>query len=687
MANSLIHETSPYLLQHAHNPVNWQPWSEKAFKTAVSENKLVIVSIGYSACHWCHVMEHESFEDEQVARLMNSHFICIKVDREERPDIDQFFMDAAQLMIGRGGWPLNAVALPDGRPVYAGTYFPKTSWMGLLNEISVGYKKQPEKYLEYAAKLVAGIKGLSVIKLPPGGVGFRQAQPPAFNLADLEEAYSVFSSQFDRKNGGRGRAPKFPMPDNWQFTLRYYYLTKNEAALQQTLTTLDKMALGGIYDQLGGGFARYATDAEWKIPHFEKMLYDNAQLIALYSTAYTITKKELYKTIVYETIEFINRELKSPLGGFYCAIDADSEGIEGKFYVWTSEEVKRIVGTVHFPLVKDFFGIDNEALWEEGQNILLVAATPESLAEKYKLPLEECLSIIVIAKQKLFEERNKRTRPGTDNKILLSWNALMIKGLIDAWLAFNEPSFLELATANLIFIRKELARDGKLFHSYSAGQGGHTIPTGKASIPGFLEDYAIYISALLAYYQAVLDESSLREARNLIEFVTTNFQDEESGFFWFTSKENNELAARKIETGDNVISSPNSVMAHNLFVAGKLFSNDEYNAMSEKMLLAMVPNILEQPAYYSNWAILLANNLPSFYEVVFTGEKAKKNLSDFSKNYIPNKIVAGTEGPGSDLPLLQNKYVAGKSLIYVCENFTCQKPVETVEEAMRIIHK
>jgi len=671
MPNSLISETSPYLLQHAHNPVNWLPWSEKAFQIAASENKLVVVSIGYSACHWCHVMEHESFEDEQVARLMNSHFICIKVDREERPDIDQFFMDAAQLMIGRGGWPLNAIALPDGRPVYAGTYFPKASWMGLLNEIAVGYKRQPEKYLEYATKLVSGIKGLSIIKLPRG--------PEDFNLADLDEAYSVFSSQFDRKHGGRGRAPKFPMPDNWQFMLRFYYATKNEEALQQTLLTLDKMALGGIYDQIGGGFARYATDAEWKIPHFEKMLYDNAQLISLYSTAYTITKKELYKTVVYETIEFINRELKSPLGGFYCAIDADSEGIEGKFYVWTGEEVERVIGSEHFPLVKDYFGIDNEALWEKGQNILLVAATPENLAEKNQLSLEECLSVIADARQKLLEERNKRTRPETDHKILLSWNALMIKGLLDACLAFEEPSFLEMATASLDFLRKEMIMDGKLYHSYHEG------PPGKAAIPGFLEDYAQYISALLAYFQAVLDESSLLEAQNLAEIVKTNFQDEESGFFWFTSKDNNDLAARKIETGDNVISSPNSVMAQNLFLAGKLFSDENYIANSKKMLHAMLPQIVEQPAYFSNWAILLANNLAPFYEIVFTGKKAKKNLSDLTRNYIPNKVVAGAESSDSYLPLLQNKYIPGKSLIYICENFTCQKPVETVHEAILII--
>ena len=669
MPNLLIHESSPYLLQHAHNPVNWQPWSEKAFQTAVEENKLVIVSIGYSACHWCHVMEHESFEDEQVAKLMNKNFVCIKVDREERPDIDQFFMDAAQLMIGRGGWPLNAVALPDGRPVYAGTYFPKTSWMGLLNEIAVGYKTQPEKYVEYAGKLVSGIKSLSVIKIPQ--------EEKQFSPDDLDEAYAVFSSQFDRNNGGRGRAPKFPMPDNWQFTLRYHYTTGNAEALQQSINTLDKMAMAGIYDQLGGGFARYATDAEWKIPHFEKMLYDNAQLISLYSTAYTITKKELYKNIVYETVEFTNRELKSPAGGFYCAIDADSEGVEGKFYVWTAEEVEEIVGKEYYPLIKDYFGIDNEALWENGQNILLLASDVETLAEKYQLGIEDCADIIQDAKQKLLYERNKRIRPGTDNKILLSWNSLMIKGLIDAYLAFDEPSFLELATSNLTFLRNELINNGNLYHSYNGVN---------AAIPGFLEDYATYISALIAYYQATFDEFSLFEARAQIEYVINHFQDNESGFFWFTSKDNNELAARKIETSDNVISSPNSVMAKNLFLAGKLFSDEQYSTISKNMLTAMIPNILEQTAYYSNWAILLADNTSSFYEVVFTGEKAMTNMIDFSKNYIPNKIVAGSQAVDSYLPLLQNKNVPGKSLIYVCENQTCQKPVEFVSEAIKMFN-
>ncbi len=668
MPNSLINETSPYLLQHANNPVNWQAWSIKAFEQAKAENKLVIVSIGYSACHWCHVMEHESFEDEEVARIMNKNYICIKVDREERPDIDQFFMDAAQLMIGRGGWPLNAVALPDGRPVYAGTYFPKTSWMGLLNEISVGYKRQPEKYLEYAAKLVTGIKGLSIVNKP--------ADDQPFQLDILDEAYSIFSSQLDNTNGGRGRAPKFPMPDNWFFMLSYYYKTKNENVLKHTLLTLDKMAMAGIYDQIGGGFSRYATDAEWKIPHFEKMLYDNAQLISLYSEAYTLTKNEFYKKIVCETIAFVKLELSNREGGFYCAIDADSEGVEGKFYVWTSDEISQVCGGENINLIKEYFGIDKEALWEHGNNILLITSAIESIAQKYGLVAEDCRRIIDDARIKLFTAREKRIRPGTDDKILLSWNALMIKGLIDAYLAFDKPEFLDLAKKNLHFVTKNMIKDGILYHSYK---------NGIAKIPGFLEDYAIYIHALLAYYQVSFDEDSLFEARNMVDFVIQNFKDEESGFFWFTSSDTNEVAARKIETSDNVISSPNSIMAHNLFAMGKIFYDQKYIDIAAKMLQAMVPNITDQLAYFSNWAMLLSDFTGPFYEVVFTGDKSIENLRNFSKNFIPNKVVSGSSAETSKMDHLQNKIVPGKSLIYICENYTCQKPVEHVDEAIQLL--
>jgi len=624
MTNKLIHETSPYLLQHAYNPVNWEPWSTEAFDRARTENKLVIISIGYSACHWCHVMERESFEDDQVAKLMNDHYICIKVDREERPDVDQLFMDAAQLMIGRGGWPLNAFALPDGRPVYAGTYFPKIAWSGLLREISFGYKKQPEKYKEYADKLIAGIKALSLIKKPEVHNAFRQE--------DLEDAYLGLIHQIDRTYGGRGRAPKFPMPHNWLFLLRYYNSAKNQDALNYTLLTLDKMAEGGIYDQVGGGFARYATDQEWKIPHFEKMLYDNAQLITLYAEAYLITKKDLYKNVVYETIRFMERELLSPEGAFYCALDADSEGIEGKFYVWNAEEIDSIVGETHGPLIKEYFGIDHEALWENRENILLIARPIETLMTKYDLSENEFLRILEESKSKLLEARNKRIRPGLDNKILLSWNALAINGLLEAWKVFREPEFLEKAENIQRFICANMIKDGLLYHSYQ---------NGAPKISGFLEDYALYIESLITYYQCTFHEPSILEAQRLINYVLENFSDEDTGFFWFTSNTNNELAAKKIETSDNVIPSPNSVMARNLHLAGILFHDLNYTERAEKMLRAMIPNIVEQAAYYSNWAIFLINKVFPFYEIAFTGEKYVDNLKDLNKIYLPNTVLAG----------------------------------------------
>jgi uncharacterized protein len=666
MSNNLIHETSPYLLQHAHNPVNWEPWSEEAFNKAKLENKLLIISIGYSACHWCHVMERESFEDEQVAKLMNDNFICIKVDREERPDVDQLFMDAAQLMIGRGGWPLNAFALPDGRPVYAGTYFPKIAWMGLLRELSFGYKKQPEKYREYADKLIKGISGLSLIS--------NNKKEIEYSPDDIEEAYLGIIQQVDRTYGGRGRAPKFPMPHNWLFLLRYSYNTGNKEALDLTLLTLDKMALGGIYDQLGGGFSRYATDQQWKIPHFEKMLYDNVQLISLYSEAYLITHNELYKKIVYETISFLKDELMSPEGAFYCALDADSEGVEGKYYVWQESEINSLENT-NIALVKEYFGIGKEAYWEHGNNILVVAELVSSLADKYNLPEAAIVSMIDDAKEKLLQQRKSRIRPGLDNKILLSWNALAIKGLIDAYKVFDDAEFLSAASKILSFIRDEMTADGQLYHSYQ---------NGRPKIKGFLEDYAFYIEALISWYQVSFEEDAITKAKELTDYVIKQFSDHESGFFWFTSSTNNELATRKIETSDNVTPSANSVMAHNLHSLGILLDDKSYRSRCDLMLKSMISNISEQAAYFSNWAILLSYKIYPYFEISFTGTDAKANLLAFEKSFIPGKVIAGTTNAESAIPALKDKMVADKSYIYICENFTCQKPVGTVAEALAL---
>jgi uncharacterized protein len=665
--NKLIHETSPYLLQHAYNPVNWEPWTGEAFKRAEAENKLVIISIGYSACHWCHVMEHESFEDEQVAKLMNDNFICIKVDREERPDVDQLYMDAAQLMIGRGGWPLNAFALPDRKPVYAGTYFPKIAWMGLLKELSFGYKRQPAKYIEYAGKLISGISGLSIVP--------EIKKEEGYSKEILEDAFFSIVQRVDRTFGGLGRAPKFPMPHNWLFLLRYHHFSKDQESLQLTLLTLDKMAAGGIYDQIGGGFARYATDQEWKIPHLEKMLYDNVQLLSLYSEAYLITRKESYKEVVSETITFLSRELLSPEGALYSALDADSEGIEGKYYVWKEDEFDNLPGE-NAPLLKEYFGIGKEGLWEHGNNILVAAKSPGQLSDQFHIPEAEIHKIIREGKEKLLEYRDQRVKPGLDNKIILSWNALAIKGLLDAYKAFGDTAFKEMAGNILSFIRKNLSNDNLLFRSYQNGE---------PRIQGFLEDYAFYIDALLAWYQVTFEEDALMEAKKFIDKVIIEFGDEKSGMFWFTSSNDKELPARKIETSDNVIPTPNSVMAQNLHIAGILFDDIHYKKRSEKMLASMIPNIREQAAYYSNWAILLSNKTGPFYEVVFTGPDSVANCLEFEKSFIPNKVVAGLVNGSGNLPVLADKGIPGKSLIYICENFACLKPAETVQEALAYI--
>jgi uncharacterized protein YyaL (SSP411 family) len=664
--NRLIHEGSPYLLQHAHNPVDWYPWGEEAFTKAQQENKLIIISIGYSSCHWCHVMERESFEDAVIAKTMNDNYVCVKVDREERPDVDQLYMDAANLMIGRGGWPLNAFALPDGRPVYAGTYFPKNQWTGLLRELAFGYKKTPEKYIEYAEKLIAGIKTLNLVEVP--------AEQPAFSQELLKEVYVSFLQQQDNVYGGRGRAPKFPMPDNYFFLLRYYHITKDENCLKHIQLTLDKMAMGGIYDQIGGGFARYSTDGQWKVPHFEKMLYDNAQLIGLYSEAYQLTHKPLYKHVVYQTIEFIQRELYTSEGAFYCALDADSEGEEGKFYVWTEDEFDKVISGQHQELLREYFAIGAEGYWEEGRNILVAAKEPSILAQQYGIPEEEVISIIREAEAKLLAERDKRIRPGLDDKIILSWNALMMQGLIKAHKVFGEKSFLDLAKTNLDFIFERFFINGQLYHSYK---------NGKTSIPAFLEDYAQLIQALIAYYQVSFDEKLLFKANELTGNVIKHFSDTNSPMFWFTSDTDTELVARKIDTTDNVIASPNSVMANNTYLLSKLLDRQDYKDKATAMLKVMIPKLSEYGPFYANWGVLQCYMTGLFHEVGITGTDACAKAMELEQVYIPNKVVFGTENNASDLPLLKDKAASGKSMIYVCEEGICHQPVATVKEALQ----
>jgi uncharacterized protein len=671
--NSLISETSPYLLQHAHNPVNWYAWNDEALEKARKEDKLILVSVGYSACHWCHVMEHESFEDEKVAAIMNDNFVCIKVDREERPDIDQVYMLAVQLMTGHGGWPLNCFALPDGRPVYGGTYFPKQQWINILLNLTDVYRNEKDKALEYANRLTEGIKLAELVKMK---------EPEEFSSDILSRSYNNWKPRFDNVEGGPDKAPKFPLPNNYEFLLRYAYSSPDKEELMKHIDlTLKKMAYGGIYDQIGGGFARYSVDHLWKVPHFEKMLYDNAQLVTLYSESYRATKNELYKEIVYDTLEFISRELTSPEGGFYSALDADSEGIEGKFYVWTKPELQELLKDKS-NIFSDYYNINERGFWEHDNYILLRHDDDDVIAERNKLSLTELKEIILSCKKNLLAVREKRIRPGLDNKILTSWNALMLKGYIDAYNAFGEEKFLSAAKKNAAYLLKYASHNDVMSHLCGS------VPTSenKGKL-GFLEDYSFSIEAFIALYQATNEESYLLKAKELLEYCIKHFRDNSSGMFFFTSDEDKALITRKMELSDNVIPASNSSIAKSLFILGHYFENEEYISMSRAMLNNVLEEFENYGAGYSNWGMLLLYFTQPFYEVAIVGKSVDEKYIDFQKHYLPNVIFAGSAAQSS-LPLLKNRFVEGQTNIYVCSNKTCLEPVKETDEAIRQIqHK
>lgn len=662
--NRLASESSPYLLQHAYNPVDWYPWSEEALEKARAENKMVIVSIGYSACHWCHVMEHQSFEDEKVARIMNDLFICIKVDREERPDIDQVYMSAVQIMTGQGGWPLNCFTLPDGRPLYGGTYFPKEKWISALINLADLWKNEPEKCLQYAHELTQGVKQLDAKQWTTDD---SEIHP---QLAD--RAWHGWSDRIDTAEGGPNRAPKFPLPNNYQFLLRYYHFSKNESALRHVTLTLDKIAMGGINDHVGGGFARYSTDMLWKVPHFEKMMYDNGQLVSLYSEAYRLTGNEFYLDTVRDTLRWVEREMTTTDGAFYSALDADSEGVEGKFYVWKKEELQEILRD-EFALMADVFSVNSIGYWEEESYVLIMRETHEVLAKKHKLSVAELKTRIEKAKMLLLSERNKRVRPGLDDKILTSWNAIMLRGYVDAWKVTEDPEYLLAAKKNARFLAgKQIKPDGTLWHSHK---------NGKSTINGFLEDYAFVIDAFIALYQTDFNEEYLMQARALCEITLEKFRAEDSPMLYFTSVDDAKLITRKFETQDNVIPASNSVMARNLFYLGKYFGREDWLKRSTEMLKCVEREMMDYAPGYSNWLILALHNAFPSKEVAIVGKTVDKTAAEFRKLFLPNAIFAGSIGD-SAVPVLHDRFIEGKTLIYVCENNTCQLPVEEAEKAV-----
>ncbi|MDB9720586.1 thioredoxin domain-containing protein [Winogradskyella sp.] len=673
-SNDLINETSPYLLQHAYNPVDWKPWNDAALTLAKKQDKLIVISIGYSACHWCHVMEEESFQNDSVAALMNQNFISIKVDREERPDIDQIYMSAVQLMTGSGGWPLNCITLPDGRPVFGGTYFTKQQWTKILEDMSRLYKEDPDKVIAYAKKLTEGIKNTNLVEINNEDLPFKKEQ--------LKRIVKNYKTTLDFKDGGQKNAPKFPMPANLSFLLRYSFQNSDKELQQYITTSLTKLANGGIYDQIGGGFSRYSVDERWHVPHFEKMLYDNAQLVSLYSKAYQFTKNESFKTVVEETLDFIEAEFEQQDGAFYSSLDADSKNTEGElqegsYYVWTQDKLKSLLAE-DFNLFKTYYNINAIGKWEKDNYILFKTKTDKAFLDTNNITHVEFVSKVKLWKSKLLKIRNERNRPRTDDKTLTSWNALMLEAYVDAYRVFGKKIYLDKAIKIAEFIKEhQIKQDNSLFHNYKDG---------KSTIDGFSEDYAHTISAYIELYQATFNEQWLKLANDLMHYVTTHFFNKETGMFHFTSSTATNLIARKIEVLDNVISSSNSVLANCLFKLGHYNANKDYLNKAKQMLSNVNNDIEKAPTGYSNWLNLYLNYSNPYYEVAISGKDAYTKLRELDAFYIPNILISGST-TASNTPLLQNKYIEDETYLYVCTNGTCKLPVTHALKAKEQILK
>jgi uncharacterized protein len=656
MPNRLILSTSPYLLQHAHNPVDWYEWSNEALQKAVAEDKPILVSIGYSSCHWCHVMERESFENEDIAQIMNEYFVCIKVDREERPDIDQVYMDAVQAMQQHGGWPLNVFLTPHQQPFFGGTYFPSKNWAQLLLQINQAFREKRGEIDQSAKSLSEHLRTSEINR-------YAKDTDPTQSTERLDSMFQVLATRFDATWGGLEKAPKFVMPSIWLYLLRYYASTKNEQALHMVTLTLKQMAYGGIYDQLAGGFSRYSVDSEWFAPHFEKMLYDNAQLLSLYSEAYAITKDQLFKDIVYQTVDWLRKEMTHPGGGFYSALDADSEGVEGKFYTWTYDEVKQILGE-SAELLLAYYQATEQGNWEHGRNILRRDPATISSDESEELKA---------LKHKLYVARRNRIRPALDDKILTGWNAMTIQGLIDAYKAFQDHQFLTLALENISFVESHLIVDGTVYRAF---KNKHS------ATEGFLEDYAYLIQAYTSLYQVTFNEGWLFKAVTWCNYVQEHFYDLSDGYFFFSSNSAESLIARKKEIFDNVIPGSNSLMARNLFTLGTILDREDWKKQSHTMISKLSTLIESEPGYMCHWAVLLSEIIHTPAEVVISGSEALTLRQELQSHYLPFTVTVGSDHKSS-LPLLQGREPKlNQTLIYVCQNKTCKLPVSNPMDAL-----
>ncbi|WP_405399340.1 thioredoxin domain-containing protein [Maribacter sp. Asnod2-G09] len=671
--NNLIKESSPYLLQHAHNPVNWEAWNDDVLKQAKEEQKLILISIGYAACHWCHVMEHECFEDEEVAKTMNAHFINIKVDREERPDIDHIYMDALQMMTGSGGWPLNILALPDGRPFWGATFVKKQEWIQVLNQLQQLYVDDPNKIIGYAENMATGLKEINAIT-----TGDNQ---DLIEGSEIDTMVSDWTKYFDTFLGGYKRAPKFMMPTNLNF-LQYYSHAKQDSTVNEYVnTTLTRMAWGGIFDHVGGGFSRYSVDTKWHVPHFEKMLYDNGLLISLYANAYAKTNNELYKSVVEKSITFLEEELLDKSNGFYSSLDADSftdnnKLVEGAFYVWQEDQLKELLKN-DYPVFADYFSINSYGYWEDDNYVLIRDSEALAIAMNHSITKVELQEIITKCLSLLKVERERRNKPRLDDKILTSWNGLTLKGLTDAYRYLEDDKYLSLAIKNANFILKHMTtEDGGLYRNFK---------NGKSTIYGFLEDYASIIDAFIGLYEVSFDEKWLDHSLEFTKYVIKNFSDADTGLFFFTSNNEDNLIRKTLEVADNVIPSSNSMMAHNLHKLSKYFPEDNFDIRLHQMMKTMKPSITQNPQNHANWLHLAQLMSENFYELVVIGENFELICKTLMKNYLPNAIFAASNAKTSNLPLLMNRYVMNKTLIYVCNHGSCQMPVEEPSKALDLV--
>lgn len=687
--NRLQYEKSPYLLQHADNPVDWYPWGDEAFKRAKEEDKPIFLSIGYSTCHWCHVMAHESFEDPEVADLMNKTFINIKVDREERPDIDSMYMNVCQMMTGGGGWPLTIIMTPDKKPFFSGTYFPKESRYGRVGLIDLIRKtdnlwKNSRNEVNGASEEILQIMKKSSSASPGKEV----------DESFLKITYLQLKDRFDPQYAGFGKAPKFPTPHNLLFLLRYWKRTGNKQALEMVEKTLKAMRRGGIYDHTGHGFHRYSTDRNWILPHFEKMLYDQALLAMAYTEAYQATGNKEYRKTAEDIFDYVLRDMTSPDGGFYSAEDADSEGVEGRFYTWKEEEIRNILGDKDADIFIRIYNVkktgnfmDEASMEATGQNILYLAKPLEETAKEMKIPLSELESLLETSRKKLFEAREKRVHPHKDDKILTDWNGMMIAALSKASRAFNQPRYAEAAGKAADFLlSKSRQSDGRLFHRYRDGEAG---------IDGYLDDYAFFTWGLLELYEATFNIKYLQTALEMNNDMIKHFQDVKNGGFFLSADDSENLLIRQREIYDGAVPSGNSVAMLNLLKIARITGNPDYEKKGVKIGKAFHKDVAKAPMAHTMLMCAVDFAVGPSYEIVLVGNPESGETGEFleiiHKKYFPNKVVLfKSEGEPEGIVKIagytaDQKSIDNKMTVYVCMNFSCKKPVTEPKELKELL--